>query len=117
MGWFLYDIGLRRERVKFIKITSNSAQNKQKTQKSQKDKKTCYPKESAEDAGLYKPVLNKIMTPHMREIQFRSSFDVACSNTNLSSLYYEPGIFRILEHSKVRRYLDPCQTYLNVFRK
>ena len=48
---------------------------------------------------------------------------------NLFSLYYEPGhvrnqdifiirkIFRTLEYSKVRRHLNPCQTYCKVFRK
>ena len=31
-------------------------------QKAQKYKKTSFPKESVENADLYKPVLNKIMT-------------------------------------------------------
>ena len=49
---------------KFIKLTSNSTQNKQKTQKAQKKKKTSFPKEFVENADFYKPVLNKIMTSH-----------------------------------------------------
>ena len=57
-----------------------------------------------------------------------SKINVACSNTKLFSLCYEqwhirnPSIFlirgtRTLEYSKVRQYLDPCQTYSNVFQK
>ena len=34
------------------------------TQKVQKEKKTSFPKESVENADLYKTVLNKIMTTH-----------------------------------------------------
>ena len=50
--------------IKFIKIISNSTYNRQKTQKIRKTKKTSFPKESVENADLYKPVLNKIMTAH-----------------------------------------------------
>ena len=32
--------------------------------KSSEKQKTSFPKESVENAGLYKPVLNKIMTTH-----------------------------------------------------
>ena len=58
-----------------------------------------------------------------------SKVNVACSNADLFSLYYEPwlvrnpdmfiirGIFRTLEYSKVRRYLDPCQSFCKVFEK
>ena len=58
-----------------------------------------------------------------------SKINVACSNANLISLYYEswqvrnpgifiiPGIFRSLEYSKVRRNLDPCQTYCKFFEE
>ena len=58
-----------------------------------------------------------------------SKTNVACSNTKLFSLYYEPwhtrnpdifkihGIFRTLDYSKVRRYLHSSQTYCIVFRK
>ena len=54
---------------------------------------------------------------------------VSCSNAGLFSLYYEPwhirnpdtfmirGIFRTLDYLKVRRYLDPCQTFCKVFGK
>ena len=49
---------------KFIKLTSNSTQNKQKTQKAQKDKMNCFPKESVENADFYKHALNKIMTTY-----------------------------------------------------
>ena len=45
-----------------MKVTPNSTQSKQKTQKAQKDKKLVFPKESAENADLYKPVFHKIMT-------------------------------------------------------
>ena len=47
-----------------MKITSNSTQNRQKTQKSQKDKEASFPKESVENADMYKTILNKIMTTH-----------------------------------------------------
>ena len=50
-----------------------------------------------------------------------------CSNADLFSLYYEPwhvknifiigGIFRTLEYSEVRWYLDPIQTLCKVFGK
>ena len=55
------------------------------------------------------------------KLQVLKKFHVARSNTDPFSLYYEiwhvrkpgifiiRGIFRTLEHSKVRRYLDPCQ--------
>ena len=46
--------------IKFIKITSNSTQNKQKIQKAQKDKNTNFPNDTVENADLQKPVLNKI---------------------------------------------------------
>ena len=58
-----------------------------------------------------------------------SKINVDYYNTNLFSLYYKPwhirntgifitcGIFRTLEHSKVRPYLDPCQTHCSIFRK
>ena len=66
------------------------------------------------------------------KLKKKSSFSkihVACSNTDLFLLYYEPwqvrkpgifiirGIFRTLEYSKVRRYLDSRQTYCNIFGK
>ena len=35
-----------------------------KPKKAQKDKKTSFPKESVENADLYKPILNKLMTAH-----------------------------------------------------
>ena len=39
--------------------------NKQKTQeRAERQKKASLPKESIENADLYKPVLNKIMTEH-----------------------------------------------------
>ena len=47
-----------------MRVTPTSTQNKQKTQKAQKDKKPVFPKESAENTDLYKPVFNKIMTTH-----------------------------------------------------
>ena len=45
-----------------MKITSNSTHNRQKRQKAQNDKKTSFLKELVENAGLHKPVLNKIKT-------------------------------------------------------
>ena len=52
--------------TKFTKIISNSSHNRQKTQnKSRKTKKTSFPKKKrVENADLYKPVLNKIVTVH-----------------------------------------------------
>ena len=47
-----------------MKIISNSTQNRQKTRKAQKDKNTSFPKESVENADLYKPALRKTMTTH-----------------------------------------------------
>ena len=47
-----------------MKITSNSTHNRQKSQKSTERQKTNFPKESVENADMYKPVLNKIMTAH-----------------------------------------------------
>ena len=48
-----------------MKIISNSTHNKQKTQKrAERQKKTSFPKESVENADLYKPILNKIMAAH-----------------------------------------------------
>ena len=59
---------IRKQRLynvkKFIKLTSNSTQNRQKTQQTQKDKKTSYRNESVENADFYKPASNKIMTTH-----------------------------------------------------
>ena len=49
---------------KFIKLTSNSTQNREKKQNAQKDKKTSFPKESVENVDPYQPVLNKIMIKH-----------------------------------------------------
>ena len=43
--------------LKFMKVTSNSAQCK----KAQKNKKLVFKKKSVENADLYKPVLNKIV--------------------------------------------------------
>ena len=50
--------------IKFIKITSNSMQNRQKIQKAQNDKKINFPKEQEENVDLRKPVLSKIKTAH-----------------------------------------------------
>ena len=51
--------------IKFMKIISNSTHNKQKTQKrAERQKRTSFPKESVENADLYKPILNKIMAAH-----------------------------------------------------
>ena len=50
--------------IKFIKITSNSMQNRQKIQKAQNDKKINFPKEQEENVDLCKPVLRKIKTTH-----------------------------------------------------
>ena len=44
-----------------MKITSNSVRHNAKRSERQK---TSFPKESLENADLYKPVLNKIMTTH-----------------------------------------------------
>ena len=58
-----------------------------------------------------------------------TKINVACSNTNLFSSYYESwhirsqgifiicGIFRTQEYLKVRRYLHSGQIFCNVFRK
>ena len=43
---------------------ANLTQNRQKTQKDQKKKKTGFPIDSLEEADLYKPVLNNIITLH-----------------------------------------------------
>ena len=46
-----------------MKITSNSTHNRQKRQKAQNDKiLNSFLKELVENAGLHKPVLNKIKT-------------------------------------------------------
>ena len=45
--------------IKFMKITSNLHNTK-----SVEPPKTSFPKKSVENADLYKPVLNKIMTTH-----------------------------------------------------
>ena len=45
---------------KLLKSTSNSEQ--EVNTKSAERQKTSFPKEQAENTGLYKPVLNKIMT-------------------------------------------------------
>ena len=50
--------------VKFMKITSNSAQNRQKIQKVQNVKKTSFPKEQEENADLCKPIFRKIKTTY-----------------------------------------------------
>ena len=71
---------------------------------------------------------NKAWLPNEKKSSI-SKVNVACSNADLFSLYYEPwlvrnpdmfiirGIFRTLEYSKVRRYLDPCQSFCKVFGK
>ena len=46
--------------IKFMKITLNSTENRQKTQKAQNR----FPKESVQNADLYKAVLEKIMSTH-----------------------------------------------------
>ena len=47
--------------IKFRKATSNSIRHYSKSAERQK---TSFPKESVENADLYKPVFNKIMTIH-----------------------------------------------------
>ena len=47
---------------KYMKITLNSTQKRQKNTKSAGRQKTSFPKEKVENADLYKPVLNKIMS-------------------------------------------------------
>ena len=78
----------------------------------------------------------KLQVPHQikygYQIKRHSSvpkINVACTNTSLFSIYYElwhvrnpdifitRGIFTTLEYSKVRRYLDTCQTYCKIFGK
>ena len=44
-----------------MKIMSNSEQTE--NTKSIEDQKTSFPKEKVENTDLYKPVLNKVMTP------------------------------------------------------
>ena len=54
--------------IKLFKITLNSKyRTKNKQTKTQKDEKLVLPKEYVENANLYQPVLNKIMTT--RELQ------------------------------------------------
>ena len=48
--------------IKFMRVTSNSTQNRQKTRNARKDQKLVSQK--IENADLYKPLLNKIMTKH-----------------------------------------------------
>ena len=45
-----------------MKVTLNSIQHNAKSV--EKQKKTSFPKESVENAELYKPVLDKVMTTH-----------------------------------------------------
>ena len=47
---------------KSMKIRQIQNRQKTKSAESQKKKKKCFPKELLENADLYKPVLNKIMT-------------------------------------------------------
>ena len=54
-----YIINDRANVIKFMNVRSNSTQCK-----NQKYKKLVSQKESLENADLYKPVLNKIMTTH-----------------------------------------------------
>ena len=54
--------------IKLLKITLNSKyRTKNKQTKTQKDENLVLPKEYVENANLYQPVLNKIMTT--RELQ------------------------------------------------
>ena len=47
--------------IEIMKITSNWKQSRQKKQSTERQKDS-FPKELVENADLYKPVLNKIMT-------------------------------------------------------
>ena len=65
---------------KFIKITSNSTQNRQKTQKAQKDK-TKFSKKIVRNC---RPIeQNNDHTQIMHGIQFRGSFNGLCKFSNI----------------------------------
>ena len=60
--WYLYKQWLCNTNViKFIKVTSSAIWHKSKNAERLK---TSFAKDSVENADLYKPVLNKIMTAH-----------------------------------------------------
>ena len=50
----------------YIEFDTEQAENKN----GQKDKKLNFPKVNVEKAGLYKPLLNKVMTTHEQHVKY-----------------------------------------------
>ena len=78
----------------YIEFDTEQAENT----KALKDKKTSFPKESLENADLYKPVLNKIMTTHEQYVKY--NFVVPWRKNRLSTFDLRQGEGQFLSYKE-----------------
>ena len=79
-----------------MKVTSSSTPEQTENTVSAERQKTSFPEESVQNANLYKPVLNKIMTTHTCEIPFRISFKLKVPEKKIQNY-----CFHVITHSTI----------------